>query len=58
VTPGSEEIKGIDVAVENEGDPMHVESASRWPQRDQSHTAASIIADVLAPGVVTSQPAL
>ena len=50
MTSSSEEIKRIDVAVESDGSTMHVESASRWPQRDQSHTAASTIADVLARG--------
>jgi hypothetical protein len=50
MTASSEQIKGIDVPVESDGSTMHVESASRWPQRDQSHTVASIIADVLARG--------
>ncbi len=48
MTARSEEIKGFDVSGESDGRTMPVRSASRWPQRDQSHTAASIIADVLA----------
>jgi hypothetical protein len=49
MTANVQEIKGIDVPVESDGNTTHVESASRWPQRE-ARTAASIIADVLARG--------
>jgi hypothetical protein len=50
MTASSEEIKGIDFAVESDESTMHVEGASRWPQRDQPHTAAGINADMVARG--------
>ena len=55
MTADVQEIKGIDVPVERDGNTTHVESASRWPAR-RARRPASL--PTCSREVVTSQSAL